>query len=107
MTMEEHARREGDVETVKAERKLAYDYFNPRPQAPSPARSPRSTIWQRCSEEDGQKERARNSSTRRCKARSSSICPVSREDAENLRDKIEERDALTAPFFEYRNGGLE
>ena len=40
-------------------------------------------------EEDGQKERAREFIDAALQGSFSSICPVSREDAENLRDKIE------------------
>ena len=88
MTMEEHARREGDVETVKAERKLAYDYFT-RAHKLKPRQITTLYYLAKMLEEDGQKERAREFIDAALQGSFSSICPVSREDAENLRDKIE------------------
>ena len=88
MTMEEHARREGDVETVKAERKLAYDYFT-RAHKLKPRQITTLYYLAKMLEEDGQKERAREFIDAALQGTFSSICPVSREDAENQRDKIE------------------
>ena len=88
MTMEEYARREGDVETVKAERKLAYDYFT-RAHKLKPRQITTLYYLAKMLEEDGQKERAREFIDAALQGSFSSICPVSREDAENLRDRIE------------------
>ena len=88
MTMEEHARRAGDAEKVKAERKLAYDYFT-RAHKLKPRQITTLYYLAKMLEEDGQKERAREFIDAALQGSFSSICPVSREDAENLRDKIE------------------
>ena len=88
MTMEEHARRAGDAEKVKAERKLAYDYFT-RAHKLKPRQITTLYYLAKMLEEDGQKERAREFIDAALQGTFSSICPVSREDAENLRDKIE------------------
>ena len=88
MTMEEHARRAGDAEKVKAERKLAYDYFT-RAHKLKPRQITTLYYLAKMLEEDGQKERAREFIDAALQGSFSSICPVSREDAEDLRDKIE------------------
>ena len=87
MTMEEHARRAGDAEKVKAERKLAYDYFT-RAHKLKPRQITTLYYLAKMLEEDGQKERAREFIDAALQGTFSSICPVSREDAEALRDRI-------------------
>ena len=87
MTMEEHARRAGDAEKVKAERKLAYDYFT-RAHKLKPRQITTLYYLAKMLEEDGQKERAREFIDAALQGTFSSICPVSREEAEALRDKI-------------------
>ena len=87
MTMEEHARRAGDAEKVKAERKLAYDYFT-RAHKLKPRQITTLYYLAKMLEEDGQKERAREFIDAALQGTFSSICPVSREEAEALRDRI-------------------
>ena len=87
MTMEEHARRAGDAEKVKAERKLAYDYFT-RAHKLKPRQITTLYYLAKMLEEDGQKDRAREFIDAALQGTVSSICPVSREDAEALRDRI-------------------
>ena len=87
MTMEEHARRAGDAEKVKAERKLAYDYFT-RAHKLKPRQITTLYYLAKMLEEDGQKERAREFIDAALQGTFSSICPVSRKDAEALRDRI-------------------
>ena len=87
MTMEEHARRAGDAEKVKAERKLAYDYFA-RAHKLKPRQITTLYYLAKMLEEDGQKERAREFIDAALQGTFSSICPVSREEAEALRDRI-------------------
>ena len=88
MTMEEHARGEGDAEKVKAERKLAYDFFT-RAHKLKPRQITTLYYLAKMLEEDGQKERAKEFIDAALAGTFSSICPVSREDAEALRDRIE------------------
>ena len=87
MTMEEHARRAGDAEKVKAERKLAYDYFT-RAHKLKPRQITTLYYLAKMLEEGGQKERAREFIGAALQGTFSSICPVSREEAEALRDRI-------------------
>ena len=98
MTMEEHARREGDVETVKAERKLAYDYFT-RAHKLKPRQITTLYYLAKMLEEDGQKERARTSSTRRCKARSRPSAPSPGRMRRTCATRSKERDAVDRALF--------
>ena len=92
MTMEEHARRAGDAEKVKAERKLAYDFFT-RAHKLKPRQITTLYYLAKMLEEDGQKERAKEFIDAALAGTFSSICPVSREDAEALQMCI--RDSST------------
>ncbi len=88
MVMEERARREGDAEKARAERKLAYDFFT-RAHKIKPRQITTLYYLAKMLEEDGQKERAKEFIDASLEGAFSSICPVSREEAEALRDKIE------------------
>ena len=88
MAMEERARREGDAEKARAERKLAYDFFT-RAHKIKPRQITTLYYLAKMLEEDGQKERAKEFIDASLEGAFSSICPVSREEAEALRDKIE------------------
>lgn len=87
MSMAEHARAEGDEEKVKAERKLAYEYFT-RAHKIKPRQITTLYYLAKMLEEDGQKERAEQFIGAAMKGNFSSICPVSRAEAEALQEKI-------------------
>ncbi len=87
MSMAEHARAEGDEEKVKAERKLAYEYFT-RAHKIKPRQITTLYYLAKMLEEDGQKERAEQFIGAAMKGNFSSICPVSRAEAEALQKKI-------------------
>ena len=87
MSMAEHAHAEGDEEKVKAERKLAYEYFT-RAHKIKPRQITTLYYLAKMLEEDGQKERAEQFIGAAMKGNFSSICPVSRAEAEALQEKI-------------------
>ena len=87
MTMAEKARADGDAEKASAERKKAYDYFT-RAHKLKPRQITTLYYLAKMLEEDGQKERAAQFIDAALEGSFSSICPVSREEAEALRDKI-------------------
>ena len=87
MTMAEKARTDGDAEKAGAERKKAYDYFT-RAHKLKPRQITTLYYLAKMLEEDGQKERAAQFIDAALEGSFSSICPVSREEAEALRDKI-------------------
>ena len=87
MSMAEHARAEGDEEKVKAERKLAYEYFT-RAHKIKPRQITTLYYLAKMLEEAGQKERAEHFIGAAINGNFSSICPVSRAEAEALQEKI-------------------
>ena len=105
MTMEEHARGEGDAEKVKAERKLAYDFFT-RAHKLKPRQITTLYYLAKMLEEDGQKERAKEfidaalagtfSSFARSPARTPRRCATG----------SRERDAVDRALFAYKVGGI-
>ena len=87
MVMAEHARRDGDEEKAQAERKHAYDFFT-RAHKLKPRQITTLYYLAKMLEEDGQKGRAKEFIDAALQGTFSSICPVSRAEAEALRDRL-------------------
>ena len=87
MSMAEKARADGDAEKFRAERKQAYDFFT-RAHKIRPRQVTTLYYLAKMLYEDGQKERAEQFIGAAMKGSFSSICPVSRAEAEALRDNI-------------------
>ncbi len=87
MVIAERAKAAGEAEKAHAERKLAYDYYT-RAHKLKPRQVTTLYYLAKMLDEDGQPERAKQFIDAALEGNFSSICPVSREDAESLRAKI-------------------